>query len=138
MRQRGFSLIEITVVATIMLVVIGTVAPSYRVAMEQTNVDRCAAMLRSIWHAQRMHWLEMRTYAKTLQELVDARTLDAAVAGATEPFTFSMDSASDKKFDAEAVRTGSDWSGTLTIDETGAIAGHVQDPGGKRVDPAAK
>lgn len=136
MRERGHTLLEVLVVLAVLMTVIGAVGPSYRVAMEQTRVDAGAAMLHSIWHAQRLHWLESRTYAKTLAELVGEGTLDAAVASATAPFSFEILSANPKTFRARARRGGSkEWSGTLTIDEQGALDGWVEDAEGRRVEP---
>lgn len=136
MRQGGYTLLEVLVVLAILMTVIGAVGPSYRTAKEQTNVDGGCAMLMSIWHAQRIHWLETKTYAGTLQELVEAGELDAPVAVAATPFAFAIESADGEEFEARATRQGSDeWSGALVVDQKGAIGGFVENGDGKRVEP---
>lgn len=136
MKQGGYTLLEVLVVLAIVMTVIGAVGPSYRVAKEQTNVDGGCAMLMSIWHAQRLHWLETKTYAPTLQDLVDTGDLDAPVVTAETPFAFAIESASDEEFEARATRQASDeWSGTLVVDQRGVIGGFVESEDGKRVEP---
>lgn len=138
MRARGFTLIELTVVLTIATLIVVAAVPRFRVAMETTRVDMCAGRLYSIWNAQRIYFLEQQTYASSLQDLVDAGALDAAVADATDPFSYALLSAGDAAFTVDATRAGTLWSGTLSINELGAVTGYVGDTEGKRVDAPAK
>ncbi len=56
-RSRGYSLMEMMLVLTIMGVLIAMCAPTYQQAMEQARADVAAANLRAIWSAERLYWL---------------------------------------------------------------------------------
>ena len=134
MRQRGFTLLEITVVTIIMGLLVAMVAPTYRQAVEQARVDMCVERLRSIWSAQRLHWLEHRSYAASLDALDDAGLLDRASFKNPEPFSFQV-VAVGESWTAEAQRQGSAWTGTISIDDEGILSGYVEDAGGRHVMP---
>ncbi|MDV6031264.1 MAG: prepilin-type N-terminal cleavage/methylation domain-containing protein [Phycisphaera sp. RhM] len=70
-KRHAFSLIEVIVTMTILAVLLTFAAPSVVQTMEQSHADLAGASLRSIASAQRFYWLENRTYATTLQELID-------------------------------------------------------------------
>jgi hypothetical protein len=107
------------------------------VAVEQTRVDEAAAALRSVWLGQRLQWLEHHAFTGSLQALADGKLVDQALVDAGSPFAFTMASSGPEQFVALASRTGSSvWSGTLSVDETGAVAGSTQKPGGWIVTPA--
>jgi type IV pilus assembly protein PilE len=136
-REAGHSLIEMSVVVVVLSIVAAAAVPSYRRADAQARVDACAASLRSVWSAQRTHWLETRGYAATFETLRDEGSLDAAAFAATDAFAFRMIAASANSFEARAVRTAGAYAGTLTVDETGEVRGSVSGAGGDRVEPSA-
>ena len=72
----GFSLIEVVITMTILAVLVSFTAPSMMRTMEQSHADLAGAGLRMVNTAQRFYWLENRTYATTLQMLVDEGLVD--------------------------------------------------------------
>lgn len=138
MRQRGHSLIEVTIVIVVLALLAAAGVPSYRRTEEQARVDACASMLRSVWSAQRAHWLETREYASSFQVLEDERLLDRGSVTGWDAFTFSMASSSATAFHATATRNGGVWTGILGVDETCEIHGVTSDDGGNHVVPSSR
>ena len=113
-------MIEVMVVLIVMGILISMSAPSFRRAIEQTRADVAGANLRSIWSAQRLYWLEHRTYCTDLSEFVTLGLIDSTVASSTTIYVYAIQSADANVFTATATRTGSTvWSGDFTIDQTG-------------------
>ena len=136
LRRRGFSLVELMVVCTVMLILIAMAAPSFRRGMEQSRADIAGANLRAIWTAQRVHWLEYRTYADDLSVLESLDLLDPTIAAATDRYVYSIPSADDSTFTASATRSGSvRWAGQFTIDQDGVVSGVIQATGQPDIDP---
>jgi prepilin-type N-terminal cleavage/methylation domain-containing protein len=138
LRRCGFSLIEVVITMTILAVLVSFTAPSMMRTMEQSHADLAGAGLRMVNTAQRFYWLENRSYAATLQTLVDEGLVDQDLTLISRRYEFSIASASATAFQAQARRrlfddvgtpiyTGS-WQGIFTIDETGVIAGTVTGP----------
>lgn len=133
----GITLLELMLVFTLIGVLVAWASPRFAVAVEQTRVDQAAASLRSVWLAERLHWLEHKTFTDDLGELAAQRYIDAPLVAQTTPFLLSIDSADEQAFEASAERTGSGaWTGVMSIDETGVVAGSTQDEGGHHVAPA--
>ena len=136
-RPAGNTLLELMLVVCVLGILVGWGAPRYDEAVEQTRVDQAAAGLRSVWLAERMHWLEHRAFTDDLGELADERLVDQALVDQAEPFVFAIDDADAETVSISAERTGSGaWSGTLAIDESGALSGSTQDEDGTVVSPA--
>ena len=136
--RAGASLVEILMVLVVLGLVAGMALPRFAVASEEARADAATAVLRSIWLAERMHWLEHRGFSDDLDALVASKLIEGATASATTPFAYDIVSATAGSFTAEAVRTGStSWSGTLSIDETGVVSGTLTGPGGRSVTPVA-
>ena len=135
--QAGITLAE-TMIVVIVLGLLTTMAwPRFDVACEATRAEDASAVLRSVWLAQRMHWLEHGAFAHSLQDLSDEHLLDKAVKGLTQPFSYSLLNGDASGFAVQAQRAGSqEWSGTLVLDETGALTGQIQDGKGHHVVPA--
>ena len=74
--QSGFSLIEVVVTMTILAVLVSFAAPSVIRTIEQSHADLAGAALRSVATAQRFYWVEHRTYATSLQELINEELID--------------------------------------------------------------
>lgn len=135
---KAFSLIEIVVTMTILSILVSFAAPRVMLTMEQSHADIAGANLRAINSAQRFYWLENRTYADSLQLLIDDGLLDDDFLTSIPRYEFSMVAADDATFQAQATRrtingTGTAvyngaWQGAFSIDESGAIAGVVNGP----------
>jgi prepilin-type N-terminal cleavage/methylation domain-containing protein len=122
----GWSLTEVMVVLTMIGVLLAISAPSFHRSVEQSRADVAAANLRAIWSAQRVYWLEYRTYAASLSVLESLDLVDPAVVSATTTYVYAIQSADDSTFSASATRTGSArWSGAFTVDHSGVISGAI-------------
>lgn len=135
--EAGITLLELTLVFTVIGILVSWASPRFDVAVEQTRVDQAAATLRTIWLAERMNWLEHKTFSDDLDALAAQRLVDGPMVAQHVPFTLAIDEADEQSFSASAQRTGGGvWTGTLSIDETGKIVGSTQDEGGHVVYPA--
>jgi prepilin-type N-terminal cleavage/methylation domain-containing protein len=131
---RGFSLVEVTIVLTVIGILVTMSVPSYQRALEQSRADIAAANLRAIWSAERLYWLEYHTYTADLDQLQTLGLIDPAVVLSTSGYSYSITSANATAFHAVADRSGgSYWSGDFSIDETGVVSGVVLAPGGASI-----
>ena len=122
--RRGLTLMEVMVTMAVIGIVVASSTTSIIRTMEQVNVDYAGAGLRSIWNAQRLYWVEHRAYAPTVADLETAELLDNSLD--STKFDFVIASATSGAFLAEAQRVGSNrWSGTLSIDQDGALSGTI-------------
>ena len=132
-RRNAFTLLELIVAVIVLMVIISFAIPQYRIAMEQNRVDLAGSRLLMVYTAQRMYFVDNQTFAPALTDLVNAKLIDSALApggGSDSKFTYSIKSASATAFVAEAARASTPspqyFSGTLSIDEKGALTGSVQ------------
>lgn len=141
----GYTLLEVIIVVTMMGVLISLSAPSFHKALEQSKADVAGANLQAIWSAQRMYWLNQRSYAPDLETLVSAGLLDPSLLppGSIDPdsttpyFTYAINASSDlASFTATATRNvNAGWSGTFTIDQTGSVSGALVSAGQPSISP---
>jgi general secretion pathway protein G len=139
--NRGHTLIEALVTLVIMSVLASFGIPRFQQSIEQSRANIAWANLRSIWSAQRLYWLENRSYATdltTLQTwipegsllpLVDP-SLPASNAPPNEnaPYIYQVSPGGDGG--ATATRNGSTaWSGSFTIGADGTCSGSVVQSG---------
>ena len=135
-RRRGWSLVEVMVVVTVMSVLISMSVPSFQRSLEQSRADIAGANLRAVWSAERLYWLENRTYTNDLTELQSLGVLDPSIASATNWYVFAIGAADAASFTATATRTGSSVrTGQFSIDETGTVSGVVQASGEPDIVP---
>lgn len=133
---RGFSLVEVMVVLTILGILIAMAVPRYTRAIEQSRADIAAANLRAIWSAERLYWLEHRAYTADLTSLQALGLLDPSVVMTTSGYVYAVRAAAESTFTASATRTGNNaWTGEFVIDETGAFSGSVSALGEPRIVP---
>ena len=64
---RGYTLVEMMIVLVVMGVMISFGIPQFSRALEQSRADVAGANLRAIWTAERIYWLDNRTYTTNLQ-----------------------------------------------------------------------
>ncbi len=106
-RERGYTLVEALVVLVIMSVLVAMGVPRFQQSLEQARADVAGANLRSIWSAQRLYWLENRTYATDLRTLQSANLIDPSLTTATAPYTYQVTVSTDgSTFTATATRSG--------------------------------
>jgi len=140
MGRAGFTLAEACIALTIICLLVTMAAPMYSRAIEQARVDGAAGNLRVIWSAQRIYWLEHRTFAANLavlatMDLVDRRLVESA-SNPDASFVYSITSGGDDAFTATAQRSGSSiWLGQLVMDESGEVTGSISGPGGQVLTP---
>lgn len=128
--RRGFTLLEVTVVMTIMGVMLAIPAPMFFRAVEQSKLDVAAGNLRAIWGAQRFYYLEYGRFG-TLDELapdpdpsVAPSTLHAALIEPTiaSGATFYVYTVSPDGLSATARHPGAArYQGAITIDQNGTL-----------------
>ena len=135
-RKVGVSLLEVMVVLTVVGILLSASAPSFLRSIEQTHADMSGANLRAIWNAQRLYWLENRTYANSLSVLESTDLLDPAIVSGAPRYNYSITFADASGFTAAATRIGSGhWSGQFVISENGQITGTVTAPGEHNITP---
>jgi prepilin-type N-terminal cleavage/methylation domain-containing protein len=133
--RRGYSLIEMIVAMMVVGVLISMGIPRFQQSLEQARANVAGANLQAIWSAQRLYWLENRTYATDLPTLLDANPssplIDPALPTMTAPYTYAVTNASDSGFTATATRTtgSSGWTGSFTIIQDGTLSGSLQQTG---------
>ena len=69
-RTPGYTLIEMLVALIVTGVLLSFGVPKFQQSLEQSRADVAGANLRAIWAAQRLYWLENRTYAPDLNTLL--------------------------------------------------------------------
>jgi prepilin-type N-terminal cleavage/methylation domain-containing protein len=132
--ERGYSLIEMIVSLLVLGVLLSMGIPRFQQSLEQARANVAGANLQAIWSAQRLYWLENRTYAPDLTTLLTANPssplIDSSLTTVTAPYAYTVTDASDSGFTATATRTGSSgWSGSFTIIATGTLSGSLQQTG---------
>jgi type IV pilus assembly protein PilE len=132
-------MIEVMVVVTLMSVILAMTGPSFLRAVEKSRADVAAANLRAVWCAERFYWVEYRTYTYDLSNLASLGLLDPQIASASAPYSYSVSvSADGNGFTATASRaSGSSWSGSFSIDQTGTLSGVVGASGEPDINPPA-
>lgn len=134
--RRGLSLMEVMLVLVVIGVLISMSAPSFHRSIEQSCADIAGANLRAIWTAQRLYWLENRTYTSDLSELESLGLLDPTIIAGTARYAYAVSAADATTLTATATRTGSvRWTGQFTIDETGVLSGTIQAAGQPAIVP---
>jgi type IV pilus assembly protein PilE len=125
--RRGMTLMEISVTVTVIAILMTFVVPGFNRVAEQNHVDAASQYLRSIWSAQRVYWLENRTFSDSLATLDAMGLIDPKIAGGSDGyFSYAISSSDASTFTVTATRSGSDvWSGTLQIEQDGEVTGTV-------------
>ena len=116
------------VTVTVMGVLVGMSAPHFTRSIEQSRADFAVANLRAIWAAEKLYWLEHKTYTDNLagdDGLCALRLLDPTVVSNSD-YDYSVTSFGASTFSAQAARKeGTGWTGTFTIDQTGVVSGAI-------------
>ena len=125
--RRGVTLLELSVTVILIGILVTLIVPSFSRVSEQSRVDAATQYLRSLWSAQRVYWLENRTFADDMSLLDALGLIDPKVAtGNDGSFDYTISAATASTFTATATRNGSGvWNGTLTITEDGEVTGNV-------------
>jgi Tfp pilus assembly protein PilE len=130
-------LIEVTLVTTIIGVLVSMSAPTFQRALEQSRADLAGANLRGIWSAQRVYWLEYRTYAPDLATLQSLGLVDPTIVSAQTFYTYQIASVSASAFTATATRVlNARWNGSFSIDDTGQTSGVLTSAGDPNIVPS--
>lgn len=69
MRERGFTLVEILIVVTVLLLLLGWAAPRYAAARVAANEGAAIRNLRTLHEAQAQYYAEFGRHARSLEEL---------------------------------------------------------------------
>ena len=128
--SRGYTLVEMMIVLVVVGVMISFGIPQFSRALEQARADVAGANLRAIWTAERIYWLDNRTYlppggvTTSLNVLVSLNLLDPSIL--SDPYyTYLVTEADTATFTATAQRAGNgSWSsGTspFTITQDGGL-----------------
>ncbi len=128
--RRGFTILELMIVVTIMGVLIAVPAPMFGRAIEQPKLDVAASNIRSIWAAERFYYLEKGRYGTLSDLAADALAsdlVDPTILNGTAFYSYTVAPSTDgQSFVATATRpTSSVCSGTVTIDGAGNLAWNV-------------
>jgi prepilin-type N-terminal cleavage/methylation domain-containing protein len=136
-KRGGFTLVELSVVVIIMGILLAFIVPSFTRVSEQNHVDAASQYLRSIWSAERVYWLEHRTFTTSLTTLHALGLIDPKIAAGDDGyFLYAVDNVAATTFTVTATRNGSAaWSGTLSITEDGEVTGFVSGSGSVVLTP---
>ena len=135
-RRAGVSLYEVIIALAVIGVLMASSAPSFSRSVEQSHADMAGANLRAIWSAQRLYWLEHRTFAADLTTLESLGLLDPTIIAGGSRYSYAIASSDDETFTATATRIGSGrWSGQFSVDETGSVSGNIQASGVPDISP---
>jgi type II secretory pathway pseudopilin PulG len=133
--ERAHTLVEMIVAMMVLGVLFSMGVPRFQQSLEQARANAAGANLQAIWSAQRLYWLENRTYAVDLPTLMAANPgsplIDPSLATMVAPYTYSVTDATDSGFTATATRStsASGWSGSFTIIADGTVSGTLQQTG---------
>ncbi len=83
--RRGFTLVEVMVVLTMIGILTAICAWTFPRAVEQSRADLAAANLRTIWAAQRFYRLKNGVYAGSIDLLRQEDLIDSAVLSPSDP-----------------------------------------------------
>jgi len=138
--SKAFTLMEMCIALMIISLMVVIAAPIYHRAMEHARVSTAAGNLRTIWSAQRVYWLEYRTFSQDLDTLQSMDLLNPdivnSVSDPNAPFVYQISQAEEDSFTAVAIRNASGvWSGQISIDQTGQIDGQIIGPEGYTIEP---
>jgi prepilin-type N-terminal cleavage/methylation domain-containing protein len=135
--RRGFTLVELSIAVIIIGILLSFVVPSFVRVSEQNRVDAASQYLRSIWSAERIYWLENKTFTSSLSDLQALGLIDVKIgAGNDGYFNYSISGASASTFSVNATRAGSSiWTGTLHVSEVGDVGGFVGNTSGTVLTP---
>jgi type IV pilus assembly protein PilE len=129
--RRGFTLMEVVVVLTIMGVLIAIPIPTFQRAIEQSKLDVAAGHLRSIWAAQRFYRLEHGRYG-SLADLAPGTAgadnlVEPSLISGTTFYDYSIALTIDgQSFVATALHpVQTRCTGSLTIDDGGTLVSGV-------------
>jgi Tfp pilus assembly protein PilE len=127
------------IVVTIMAILISFGLPFFQKAIEQNNVDMAAANLDTIFTAERLYYAQNRVFSDSLDSLENAGLLDPSfvrgVTGENSKMQYCI-VADENSFTANAARVNSShWSGEISIDEQGNLAGEVVGTAGEHLVP---
>jgi len=118
-----------SVVLIIMGIFITLAMPRFSRSVESARADVAGANLRAIWTAERIYWLDNRTYTTSLDVLVSLNLLDPSITSNTS-YTYLVTAADVAMFTATAQRAPNvSWSGTVTITQDGGLTGTLTCPG---------
>jgi prepilin-type N-terminal cleavage/methylation domain-containing protein len=135
--SRGFSLIEVMVVMTVVGVLVAMSVPSFQRAVVESQADMAIANLRAIWAAERLYWLQNHEYAPV--ELLKSSPPKGSDLLGPEINTSSRDLPTSyyyevspvevggtlQAFTAKATPNDSRWQGSFDIDQNGQVTGSI-------------
>jgi Tfp pilus assembly protein PilE len=134
--RTGSSFLELVLVVTVTAVLISLSVPSFHRALEQSRADLAGANLRAIWSAERLYWLEYRTYTTDMTALQSLGLLDPNILNSSAFYTYQIASADANNFVAVATRVFNvRWNGAFSIDSTGVLSGVLQASGDPNIAP---
>jgi len=74
------TLLEMSVAITIIGILVAFSIPSFSRVSEQNHLDAASQYLRSLWSAERVYWLENRTFTDSLASLDTLGLIDSKIA----------------------------------------------------------
>jgi prepilin-type N-terminal cleavage/methylation domain-containing protein len=138
-RRRGTTLFEVMFTMTIIGVLISMSVPSFHRLLEQSRADMAGANLQALWSAERVYWLEHRTYTADLGDLQSLGLIDPILLSNQATYAFQVSSADENTFHATATRVQNGrWNGTFSVDQTGQITGALSAIGEFDIVPGYK
>jgi prepilin-type N-terminal cleavage/methylation domain-containing protein len=133
--RSAYSLLELMVVLTMISVLMAISVPLFHRAVEESRASMAAANLRAVWAAERIYWLDNRTYTSNFSDLQPL--LDPSIPLGTQGYSYAITASDNTTFTVTATRIGSStWSGHFSIDQTGLVSGTIQALGVNPITPS--
>lgn len=124
-RRRGFSLIELLIVVTIMVLLMMAAIPFYKEAVMKTQETAAMQNIRTLHTAQMQYFAQNNRFASSLRDLAGKVNSGELVAGEKGGYKYRVDeTATGYAIHAEPVKFNVNGSRTFFSDETMILRNH--------------
>lgn len=134
--RSGFSLFELLLVLTIIMLMTSAAVPSFTDANESARLQRATAELESLGLSQRVYRLETGRFSDSVEELQRAALIPGNQPGEIDGYRFLMRRDALGRPRIVARREGHAlWSGEISLDAQARLSGEIRKQDGQTKHP---